>query len=414
MKRRRVVLAGAALALLAAAVLLVRTPSFGLAGAGAGRGEAPGAALRVERGDLVLTTGVEGTLRSVDSEQLGPPAIPSIWNYKIAFMAPEGAAVRAGQPVLRFDASELQRRLQETMAERDSAATQLEKAEVDLERKLRDMELQLAQARARARRAQLKTDVPEGLQAEKELTEARLDRAVADAEVASLETRLDLEGRAGSAEVAALREKRDRAEQRVAEMQEYMQRMNVAAARDGTVVYVSDWRGDKKKVGDDVWQSQKVLEIPDLARMEAVGHVDEADAGRIAVGQTAILRLDAHPDRDYRGRVAEIARAVTRKDRGNPLKQVELVIALDETDTARMRPGMRFQGEIEVERATGVLLAPAAAVRSTAEGAVAYRRSLFGAERVAPEVGRRNADFVEILEGLEEGQVLLPPEEGME
>jgi hypothetical protein len=33
---------------------------------------------------------------------------------------------------------------------------------------------------------------------------------------------------------------------------------------------------------------------------------------------------------------------------------------------------------------------------------------------VAPEVGRRNADFVEILEGLEEGQVLLPPEEGME
>ena len=411
--RRPVLLAVTALALLAAAALLVRTPSFGLAGA-TDADAAAVSALRVERGDLVLTTAVEGTLRSVDSEQLGPPAIPYIWNYKISFMAPEGSTVRPGQPVLRFDASELERRLQETMAERDSAATQLEKAEVDLERKLRDMELQLAQAQARSRRAELKTDVPEGLQADKELAEARLDLAVAQAEVDSLEGRLALEGRAGRAEVAALREKRDRAEQRVAEMQEYMQRMNVVAAREGTVVYVSDWRGDKKKVGDDVWQSQKVLEIPDLGRMEAVGHVDEADAGRVAVGQPVSLRLDAHPDREFRGRVAEIARAVGRRDRGNPLKQVELVVALEETDTARMRPGMRFQGEIEVERAAGVLLAPAAAVRSTAEGAVAYRKGFFGAERVSPQVGRRNDELVEILGGLEEGQVLLPPEERVE
>jgi len=73
---------------------------------------------------------------------------------------------------------------------------------------------------------------------------------------------------------------------------------------------------------------------------------------------------------------------------------------------------MRFQGEIEVERADGVLLAPAAAVRSTAAGPVALRRTLLGSERVVPEVGRRNDDWVEILGGLEEGQVLLPPEEG--
>lgn len=413
MRRRPLIVVAAAVALLAAAALLVRTPSFGLAGGAAPDSDA-GEVLRVERGDLVLTTGVEGTLRSVDSEQLGPPAIPSIWNYKIAFMAPEGTTVRAGQPVLRFDASELQRKLLETMAERDAAATQHEKAEVDLERKLRDMELQLAQARARARRAQLKTDVPEGLQADKELAEARLDRAVAEAEVASLATRLDLERLAGAAQVTALREKRDRAEQRVAETQEYMARMNVTAARDGTVVYATDWRGDKKKVGDDVWQSQRVIEIPDLTRMEALGQVDEADAGRLAVGQPVTLRLDAHPDTTYRGRVAEIARAVGRKDRGNPLKQVELVIALAATDTERMRPGMRFQGEIEVERAGGVLLAPAAAVRSTAEGPVAYRRTLFGVDRIEPEVGRRNDEFVEVLGGLSEGQVLLPPEEGLE
>jgi multidrug efflux pump subunit AcrA (membrane-fusion protein) len=165
------------------------------------------------------------------------------------------------------------------------------------------------------------------------------------------------------------------------------------------------------KVGDDVWQARKVLEIPDLTRMEAEGFVDEADAGRLAVGQRVRLRLDAHPETEFRGTVKEIANAVTRRDRGNPLKHVQLTIALAETDPQRMRPAMRFQGEVEVERAEGVLLAPAVAVRSTASGPVAYREGFFKPYAVAVEVGRRNDRWVEILAGLEEGDVLVLPEE---
>jgi len=396
------------------AVLLVRSPSFGL-GLGISSGEdGAGDALRVHRGDLVVTTEVEGTLQSVDSELLGPPSIPSMWNYKISYMAPEGSDIRAGQPALRFDTTELQRRLQEKTAERDSAATELTKKEIDLERKVRDMELQLARARATLERSRLKVEVPGELQSAKELEEARLDLALAEREVASLEGRLGLTRRAGDAEIRALREKRDRAEERVAEMQDYVARMTVSATRDGTVVYTTDWRGDKKKVGDDVWQALKVVEIPDLTRMEAKGQVDEADAGRVAVGQPVTVRLDAHPETEYRARIAAIARSVGQKDRGNPLKHVELTLELEETDTETMRPGMRFQGEIEVERAEDVLLAPAAAVVSTAEGPVAFRRGFFGVDRVEPEVGRRNDDVVEIEAGLAAGDLLVRPEEGME
>jgi multidrug efflux pump subunit AcrA (membrane-fusion protein) len=53
-----------------------------------------------------------------------------------------------------------------------------------------------------------------------------------------------------------------------------------------------------------------------------------------------------------------------------------------------------------------VLLAPADAVRSTADGPVAWRRSLFGSEPVHLEVGRRNERFVEVLAGLAEGDRL--------
>ncbi len=411
---RRLGLALVALAVLLLAVLLVRSPSFGLGlGIGSGDGE-NGGGLRVHRGDLVVTTEVEGTLESVDSELLGPPNIPSTWNYKLSYMAPEGSDVQAGQPVLRFDTTELQRRLLEKTAERDSAATELEKKEIDLARKLRDMELQLARARATLERSRLKVEVPGELQSAKELEEARLDLALAEREVASLEDRLDLTRRAGEAEVRALREKRDRAEERVGEIKGHLERMTVRASRDGTVVYVTDWRGEKKKVGDDVWQALKVIEIPDLTRMQAKGQVDEADAGRVAVGQPVTLRLDAHPETEYRARIAGIARSVGQKDRGNPLKHVEMTLELEETDIETMRPGMRFQGEIEVERAEDVLLAPAAAVVSTADGPVAFRHGLFGVKKVEPEVGRRNDEVVEIEAGLAAGDLLVRPEEGME
>jgi multidrug resistance efflux pump len=381
-------------------------------GALAPRSSGTGTERTVVRGDLALTVAVTGTLRSTDSSFLGPPQVPETWNYKISFLAPEGTEAEAGMPVLRFDTSELERKLLDKVAERDQAGTELEKRRVEMERTVRDAELALAEARARLRRAVLKTDVPAELTSAKELFEARVDRRLAEAEVESLGRRHDLERQAGAAELAALAEKHARAGQRVAEIQEFIGRMTVRAPRAGTVIYESDWQGEKVKVGDQVWQNRKVMEIPDLASMEAEGRVDEADSGRLSVGQPVTLRLDAHPGREVHGTVRAIEKSVKRRSRGVPLREVELTIALEGTDTERMRPGMRFQGEVEVERAVEVLLAPADAVRSTADGPVAWRRSLFGSEPVHLEVGRRNERFVEVLAGLAEGDRLgLPGEE---
>ena len=47
----------------------------------------------VERGDLVQTVEVEGSLQAMQSESIGPPQVPDVWEYKISFMAPEGSVV---------------------------------------------------------------------------------------------------------------------------------------------------------------------------------------------------------------------------------------------------------------------------------------------------------------------------------
>jgi HlyD family secretion protein len=371
----------------------------------AGRAAAAGGGdwVEVRRDDLVVGVPVSGTLASVQAIRIGPPQIRDVWDYKIAFMAPEGMQVRGGQPVLGFDTSELQRQLLDKMAERDSAQKELEKRQTNLEISRRDTELQLAEAQARQRRAALKVDVPAELVADKELAKSREDLALANREIAYLKDRLRLEDREARTEIVGLSQKRDRAAGRVREMEAAIHQMTVAAPRTGTVVYVAEGNGEKKKVGDSCWRGQSVLELPDLRAMRAEGEIDEADAGRAAVGQRVTLRLDAHPDDAFTGRVRAIGGAVRSKSDVNPLKVVKLVIDLDRTDPQLMRPGMRFTGTVEIERASRSLVAPAEAVFNRPEGPMVYRRRGWRVEEVRPVLGRRNERLVEIKSGLSPG-----------
>jgi hypothetical protein len=359
----------------------------------------------VERQDLVVGVQVTGTLGAVQSVQLGPPQIQNVWDFKISFMAPEGTEVRQGQPVLGFDTSDLENTLLETQAKRESAEKELEKKLANLEMSRGEDEVRLAEAKAKARRATLKVDVPADLVAAKELAESRADLQLAEREVAYLEKRLALQDREADAEIEALRNQRDRAAERVREAEEAIQKMTVVAPRDGTVIYLSDQRREreKKKIGDPAWRGEKIMEIPDLRRMRAEGEIDEADAGRVAAGQRVILRLDAHPDVSFTGHVRALRGAVQTRSPSDPVKVVGLDLSLDRTDPQRMRPGMRFQGTIELDRVPRALVVPAGAVFNGPEGPVVFRRTRWGTEEVRPQLGRRNDRWVEIVSGLAEG-----------
>ena len=359
--------------------------------------------VRVEKDDLVLGVEVTGTLKAVVSDLVGPPQLRNMWQFKIAYMAPEGEDVEAGAKVLAFDASELQQRLQHEIAERDAAAKRIEKSEKELTLRRQQDTLNLAGAEARLRKAQLKTSSPEELGATRELALARLDLELAEKEVAYLQRRLESSARSAAATLAALRDQLSRAEQQVEQTQEDIAAMTVHAGLDGTVIYVTDWRDESKKVGDSCWRGNDVIELPDLKQMKAMGQVHEADAGRIAEGQRVTFRLDAHPEDEFAGRLSSIWRTVQRESWRSEQKVVRLDIELDETDTLKMRPGMRFRGKVEIERVEEILLVDADFVFMKPEGPMVYRRTMWGHEAVPVELGRRNDDSVEVLQGLHEG-----------
>lgn len=360
------------------------------------------------RGDLVSGVEVIGTLASVESDTFGPPQLPDVWDFKISMMASEGADVKKGLPVLGFDTTELRRRLDEKQAESDEALKEIEKKRADLALRTKDERLKLAEAQAKMRKTSLKLEAPNDIVGINERKQVELDYALAKRETAATSARIHALENAATAEIRLLESKQRQAASIVAQTQSSIRQMTIVAPRDGTIVYVTNFRGDKKKVGDTCWRMERAIEIPNLNKMMAKGEVDEVDAGRVSPGQRVSFRLDAHPDEIFRGTITTAAQTVQQKQgTKDPLKVLRVDIALDRTDPAKMRPGMRFKGTVELSRTKNALMIPRSAVFVTDRGPVAYRRGVFSVSVVPLTLGRENEESVQVVKGLSEGDRVL-------
>lgn len=397
---RRRTLVGAALAV----VVVLAVAGTGLVGTGGGGKDA--APVRVRRDDLVVTVEVAGELAAIHAAELGAPPVRDMWDFKIAFLAPESAQVKKGDPVVAFDTQAIEKNLEEKSAEFDEASKQIERKETDLAIQTDGQRLALAEAEARLVKSKLKTDIPEDLKGRLEALEGRVEREEAEKEVANLRAKLESTRVAGEADLRALKSRRDRAKGRVEDLRAAIEAMHVKAPQDGIVIYKTGWRDEKKKIGDSTWAGEKILELPDLSAMKAKGEVDEADAGQVAVGQKVTIRLEAHPDLDFKGSVRGIGRTVRRQSWRVPTKIYSLDIALDKTDTVAMRPAMRFRGEIETRRIPSVLVVPRDAIFLRPTGPVAWKKSGMRFTEVPVRLGRSNRRLVEIVGGLAEGDLL--------
>lgn len=366
--------------------------------------------VRVSRGDLVTGIDVTGTLAAVDSGGFGPPQVSDVWEYKVSMIAAEGSDVKKGQPVLGFDTMDLQKRLDVKNAESEQARKEIEKARADLALRREDEKLKLADAEGRLRKAELKLEGPAEIVSSNERKQVELDYGLAKEETESARQRIASFERAAAAQIALLTSKQQTASAIVTETQNAIKAMTLLAPRNGTIVYVTSWRGDKKKVGDTCWRSERVLEIPDLARMLAKGEVDEADAGKVAAGQRVVFNLDAHPDEEFGGTITQASRTVGQQQgTKDPIKVLKVDIVLDHTDPAKMRPGMRFHGTVELGRAKNALLIPRNAVYVIGAGPVAYRRGTFSVTAVPLTLGHENEKSVEVLSGLSPSDRVLVP-----
>src|SRR5437588_12803818 len=273
----------------------------------------PNAAIvaRVKHGPFVVTVTTAGELRAKKFVQVtAPPQLQQagVYQIKIASLVPEGTVVKQGEQVAELDRSALASKLADVTLALQKAEAQYEQAQLDsaltlsgARESIRTMELGLEEKKLAKEEAVYEAPT---VKRQAEIDYEKAERALAQAKT-DYETKTE-QARAKMREVGA-----DLARQRalLKVIQDVMAGFTIRAPAPGMLIYVKEqWSGKKRTTGSQVtaWDPA-VGTLPDLAKMESVTYVNEIDVRKVAVGQPAVITLDADPAKTLTGTVANVA-----------------------------------------------------------------------------------------------------------
>lgn len=115
----------------------------------------------------------------------------------------------------------------------------------------------------------------------------------------------------------------------------------------------------ERVLGSGFSQGTNIMTVANLDNMEAVVEVDENDVVTVSIGDTAIIKVDAFRDREFKGIVTEIGNSAKSTGVGSQDQVVnfEVKIKLSELEE-NLRPGMSCNADIETETVYDVISVP--------------------------------------------------------
>jgi HlyD family secretion protein len=189
--------------------------------------------------------------------------------------------------------------------------------------------------------------------------------------------------------------------------------LRVTAPVDGVITYGSaDPRRRRREqkditVGTSMKPSELIGTIPDNSRLVVNVDIPESSRSQVEVGMRAEMRIKALSNVKLSGtvsRISDLASHMNFWDRSSP-KIYPTVISLDQTNE-ELRPGMTVEIDMISEQISDVIFVPIEAL-SAKEGRITCRvKKTMGPEERQVQIGRSSGSFVEILDGLEEGELV--------
>ena len=152
-----------------------------------------------------------------------------------------------------------------------------------------------------------------------------------------------------------------------------------------------------------------VMTLGDIEKVFVRGKVDEADIGRVRLGQSAKITTETFREKVFNGRVTQISPIGLEKDNVTTL---EAEVSINNPGQ-ELKANMTANAEIILEEHADSLLVPEAAVtyddKRNAFVEVADPGAKNGRRKVAVKVGVGNGTKVQVLRGVKEGdKVVLP------
>jgi HlyD family secretion protein len=150
-------------------------------------------------------------------------------------------------------------------------------------------------------------------------------------------------------------------------------------------------------------QATLVMTLGDVSEVYVLGKVDEADIGKVFLGQPARIVVESFKDKKFDGKVTKISPLGVEKDN---VTTFEVRVSI-RNPTGELKTNMSANAEIILEEKKGVLLVPESAVVYDKERHTSLEvpdpHADGGKRKVAVKLGISNGVKTELVEGLKEG-----------
>lgn len=403
----------------------------------------------VTRGAIEAVVSASGSIEAARSQALSFATAGTIAEVLVS----DGDTVTQGQPLARLDTRDMELNLKQAQASLAVSQAQLERAS----KPAGEEEIAAAQAAVAAAAASLNELRQGPSEREKELARLAIDQAknslwaaqgnrdaikgnplsgggsgdaaeaqVLNAELAVHQAELNYEQLLEPASASAIQQARlqvAQAESTLATLQSApnaedlavaraqvaqaqvgvdlaMGNLNLAVLRAPFTGYIAAM---DLNPGDTVAPGAPVLTLVEPDRYHIAVTVDETEIGQVAVGQQAQILLDAYPEEMLQGTVArvDLVGAVTQG-----IVTYNVTVDMEPSDLA-VRPMMTAAVDMIVARKEEALLVPIRALRRDRQGRYVEELRNGAPARLPVSTGLTNAEYAEVLSGLEEGQQVI-------
>jgi HlyD family secretion protein len=278
----------------------------------------------VQRGSLTVTVTATGAVQSLTEVKVGTEISGIVETVDVDF----NSRVARGQVLAKVNTDKMQAQARQATAALESARADVANAEAAVEDTRRAFE-----------RSQALFDRTLVSRSDRDAAEAAFKRAEA--------SRLSAVARVGQAEA------------NLSALDTDLQKAYIRSPIDGIVL---DRQIDPGQTVAASFQTPVLFTLSeDLTRMKLSVNVDEADIGKVRVGQSAAFRVDAYPNKSFASRVTEI-RSTPKTSNG--VVTYETILSVD--NKARLlQPGMTATADVVVTTIPDTLLVPNAALRFT-------------------------------------------------
>src|ERR1700686_760151 len=310
----------------------------------------PSKLAKVEKGDLAKSVVATGKIEPITKVEIKSKASGIVKKLYVDY----GDKVKKGQTLAELDKEEIQARVDQARAQLEASSASLNGTRADLERAKVDAEAPDVPLLKRA------YDRAQGMAKEGVVSASALDDAQKNYEMSLNKQNVS------KAQLQVLQAKIGQAQGQMAQdranlkqLEEQLGYTTIESPLDGIVL------SRDVEIGDAVSSilvlgstATLVMTLGDTSEVYVLGKVDEADVGKVYLGQRARMGGGPFKDRTFQGKVTKIAPLGQEKDN---VTTFEVRVSI-QNPGGELRANMSANAEIILEEKHSILLIPESAV----------------------------------------------------